>query len=441
MISAFAWVGLASLLALGLLAAACGDDSGKSSSATTAAGGTATTAASTATTAGSATTSASATTAAAADPLGAPNPATGTPIKLGFVTSGKSTGIDTSVDIPMAQAVTKYANDYLGGIGGHPVTLDVCQTQANGATATACGNQFVQDNVVAVTAGSTGEELNVAPPVFAAGIPWVGQNNNSAPTLTDPKAFSLTGAIASIAGGATQYMLDNKLGHIAVFNINTAGSTSAVNNFAVPAFKKAGLAYDVVLINPGVPDVTPQMSAELAKKPDMIFVIGNDTFCQSVLTAAKNLNYAGKKMVISQCVSAASAAAIPGGYEGVLQQTSIDQSPDEFDTKQMEAIVAKYAPGASTGGTALIAYAASLGFYRLVKDLKGDVTPASILATILASKDVPLAMGGGNKANCGSKPLPTLPALCSTGTLISPMTKEGKPTTYAFVDPTALFKG
>jgi branched-chain amino acid transport system substrate-binding protein len=325
-------------------------------------------------------------------------------------------------------------------VAGHPITLDTCTTQASGATATACGNQFVQDNVVAVLAGSTGEEAQVAPPVLAAGIPWMGFNSNSGPTLSDPKAFSLTGSIASIAGGVVQYMLNKSYKSVGIWNINTPGSTQAVNGFMVPLVKKNGISPDVLTINAGTPDLTPQASAEMAKKPDLMFIIGNDTFCQSVLTALNTLRYTGPVMVIGQCVSSAAAAAIPNGFQGVLEQSGISQAPGDPETQLLRAVLAKYAPSADTGGTSLIGYVVALGFVRELKALTGDVTPASILATVTSARDVVLPLGGGLKVNCGTKPLATLPSLCSTGTLITPLTKDGKPTTYTFVDPTPLFK-
>jgi len=57
-------------------------------------------------------------------------------------------GID-DVSIPeigdAAEATAKYANDYLGGVGGHPIQIVRCADKADGASATACANQFVQD--------------------------------------------------------------------------------------------------------------------------------------------------------------------------------------------------------------------------------------------------------------------------------------------------------
>ena len=96
--------------------------------------------------AGSATTAPrSATTPAAASAFGPAKPATGTPVKIGYITDGKTASIDNSSEVPAAQAAVKYINQYLGGINGHPITLDVCDDQQTPSGATDCGNQMVTD--------------------------------------------------------------------------------------------------------------------------------------------------------------------------------------------------------------------------------------------------------------------------------------------------------
>ena len=77
--------------------------------------------------------------------LGTPRPATGTPVKIGYMTDGKTASIDNSSEVPAAQAAVKYINGYLGGIDGQSVTLDVCDDQQTPSGATDCGNQIITD--------------------------------------------------------------------------------------------------------------------------------------------------------------------------------------------------------------------------------------------------------------------------------------------------------
>src|SRR5579862_9572225 len=68
--------------------------------------------------------------------LGQPNKATGTPVKVGLISDGKSATIDDTSEISAAQASASYINDYRGGVAGHPIDLVVCQTHQTPAGGT-----------------------------------------------------------------------------------------------------------------------------------------------------------------------------------------------------------------------------------------------------------------------------------------------------------------
>ena len=58
--------------------------------------------------------------------LGQKDPATGAAVKIGFLYDGTTEAIDNGPDLVAAQAATSYVNDYLGGLGGRKLELDVC---------------------------------------------------------------------------------------------------------------------------------------------------------------------------------------------------------------------------------------------------------------------------------------------------------------------------
>jgi branched-chain amino acid transport system substrate-binding protein len=83
--------------------------------------------------------------AAGAAVLGSTDKATGTPVKVGLISDGKSDAIDNTPEIKAAQAATQYVNQYKGGVA-HPIDLDVCVTQDTQG-ATDCATQMVNDKV------------------------------------------------------------------------------------------------------------------------------------------------------------------------------------------------------------------------------------------------------------------------------------------------------
>ena len=103
--------------------------------------------------------------------LGTKNPAKGTPVKIGFITDGKGSATDNSIESAVADAAVKWINQYRNGIGGHPIELDTCVTGADPSKSVDCANQMIQDNVAAVLFGSNQFTLNSWKPLHDAGIP------------------------------------------------------------------------------------------------------------------------------------------------------------------------------------------------------------------------------------------------------------------------------
>src|SRR3954462_9507128 len=85
--------------------------------------------------------------------LGTENKATDTPITVGLLNleSGPVTFPEYSA---AAKAAVNYINDYKGGIGGHPVKLDVCATGGQPATSARCAGQVVDKKPAFILGGA-----------------------------------------------------------------------------------------------------------------------------------------------------------------------------------------------------------------------------------------------------------------------------------------------
>ena len=118
--------------------------------------------------------------------LGTKTPAKGTPVKIGFITDGKGTATDNSIESDVADASVKWINQYRNGIGGHPITLDTCVTGADPDKSVDCANQMIQDDVAAVLFGSNQFTLNSWKPVHGAGIPTFMASSGNPDIKADP---------------------------------------------------------------------------------------------------------------------------------------------------------------------------------------------------------------------------------------------------------------
>ena len=144
-------------------------------------------------------TTASAGVRAAASPLGTPKKATGSVVTLGFVSDGKSDAIDNTPEIKAAQAAVSYANNYLGGLAGHKLALDVCETKQTPSGATDCATNMVQAKVPVVITPVSGQSGTIYDGIKAAGIPYLQYGSLDQGVLAGPPAnvFVLTNGIGS----------------------------------------------------------------------------------------------------------------------------------------------------------------------------------------------------------------------------------------------------
>jgi branched-chain amino acid transport system substrate-binding protein len=409
--TAFALLGLVSLVAAG-----CGSSSKGGGNASPS---------------GSAASSAPAATAAV---LGTPNKATGTPIKLGFVNDGASQGINNSGYFTTAQTAVKYANDYLGGLNGHVLSLDHCETGNTPSGATACGVQMVKDNVATVLVATSAQDHSI----FAAiggKIPYVTGAAADTGILLSKGGFVLDNSLGGLGAGlASAKQAGAKKAGIIVIDVPAA--TGPIKALADPYYKKAGITLDLIPISASVADQTPQIQQAIARGDGQFTITGTNDFDGSALKALKQLGFKGPTLTALTPFPKSVVDNVPGGVEGVINAVSVTDAPTDKDVQVYNAASQKYNGVVSdTGTTSQLGYAVVLSF---VKALTGVTTAidATSIQTALSSmpKPVPLVLGGGITFQCGSKPFAIIPNVCSSTILVGTLKADGTVTKYEVVD-------
>jgi branched-chain amino acid transport system substrate-binding protein len=374
------------------------------------------------------------------DLLGPSKPASGTPVKIGFASDGKSVAVDNSSETPAAQATAKYINEHLGGIAGHPIELDTCDTKDTPAGSTDCGNQFIADKVAAVLVTVSGASASLFKAVNAGNLPYVEHEAADSAIVAGKNAYVLTNSLSNFVG-PPKMAQNSGAKRAAVIAIDVPGVTEPLKTLGGAFYKNAGVTLDVVPVPPGTPDMTPQMQVELSKNPEQIQVIGNAAFCTSALKAMKTLGYSKSIIVISQCVSPSGVSSIPGGYSGMKEATVTSSDPADPDVKLFKAVMSTYAPGAQIVDTTPGAFSTVLGFAHAMSGLTGDVTPASVQTAFQTMSPQPLPLSGGATFQCNGKQISFAPAVCATGVLEATLDTSGS-TTGGFkpLDVSSLLK-
>lgn len=344
--------------------------------------------------------------------------ATGTPVKIGLINNeGSSPTAEPSLG-DAAVAAADYANAELGGIGGHPITVDRCSETEDTASATACANQMVQDQVAAVVIGTTGYGSSMVPIITKAGIPYVSVTAAAPAEGTTPGTFMWSGGYVATLGGFAKYAEQQGYKKVTAYAIDTPASLAGASELGGPLFKAAGVGLTVSPVPAGVPDATSQVTAGLQSKPDAVAIIADEGTCTSILKALNVVDPTIPKMVITSCMTTAALQALGSAMNGVKVFGASAPQAKDSEGELYQYVMAKYAPKANPTGYTVTGYQSMLGLVRATEGLKGNPTPQSITAAIKEAKSVPLPAGGGLTFTCDGKAVTGQPSDCSSGEVV-----------------------
>jgi branched-chain amino acid transport system substrate-binding protein len=373
-----------------------------------------------------------------ADPLGTPKAASGDPIVIGTINEGGSDalGAQSALTLSGIQIAAKYANDYLGGIGGHPIQIESCGNKATPAGATDCANQMVEKKISAYIQPYSGEEAAIVPIITKAGIPMMITSGADASALTTPGVFNATGGIAAALGADAIQAKAKGIKKMAFMVIDVPAATQGVGGLGGIAFKKEGVGFDVVPVAVGTPDMSPQIQSAIAGGADALGVVGDVTFCTSFFQAYKTLALTVPKYIISVCIDPSVIAAAGDVLDGSNVGVTIADGPDTAiyaaSTKKYGDGIINPNPNVSAGVAA--GWGSMMNLVNAMAGYTGATDPASILAQIKAAKNVPLPLSGGLTFTCDGTAIPIIPDICSAGIQMAAVDSKGGLGGYNKVD-------
>jgi ABC-type branched-subunit amino acid transport system substrate-binding protein len=196
------------------------------------------------------------------------------------------TGANATTNVPQVnglKAWQAYVND-TGGIDGHPVDLQFCDSQTSVTAATTCASQVASDGIV-IENGLTGE-MNAA----AAILQQEGKVDITVtPTENPPSGSNLFQASPGLATGVATILQTAKANHIT--NVGLVTDNSASGTFEVGAFTKTAPGYGVTFEDQTLPtgsvDATIQVSKLQADHVGLLYVGTLGASADVVVEAAK----------------------------------------------------------------------------------------------------------------------------------------------------------
>jgi branched-chain amino acid transport system substrate-binding protein len=387
--------------------------------------------------------SSSGSTSAAERALGTPDQAKGTPVKVGIISDGGSGAIGTAPLVEQgAKMAVAYANAYKGGLGGHPIDLIICENQETPAGGQACANQMVQDKVVAVVEPFTGEGATEVPTITKAGIPYITLSGASTQELTTPGAYDLEGGFPAELGAYALSAKANGYTKFAMLVSNVPAAIQGAELLGGLVFKNAGVGYEVIPVNPGTADLTPQLQAAVSWGAKAIGLTGDVTLCSSFLEGYQTLGLTEPKYVISTCLDPSIFSTLGSELNGSYLATTSNAS--KADDALYAAITKKYAPSVNGNPNVSANQAAGavpvLSLLTIMAGYKGAVTPAAIKDRLKASTPYTIPLSGGIQFTCNGTAIPLLPSVCSSVTAVGKVSGTGAVSDIKVYNPTPLFK-
>ncbi len=369
----------------------------------------------------------------AAAVLGPAAAATGEPVRVGLISDGRSPVSDTSIEGRVAEATVKYLNEHRSGIAGRPIRLIACESLADPGKSADCANRMIEENVVAVIAGSLAAPEGVWKPLHDAQVPVIFPVATGSALLGDSDStFVMTDLIFPYVTLPIQLAKDNRVSKVTMVVVDVPSAVSVSKVLAPPLFEQAGIDFDSVAIPPGTADMTPQMQRLASDDPGIVHIVGPDAFCISALNGLRAVGFTGHVSGISQCISDATRTAVPGDMlDGMAVAASVPVGADNPSTRLYDTVSSSYGSGIDTSRTSgMIMFLAVTGLQAALEGISGEITPATVTTTVRSMPEKDLPGATGLRFRCNGKAYPSTPAVCVRGGLLTILDDEGQPTAY-----------
>jgi branched-chain amino acid transport system substrate-binding protein len=369
------------------------------------------------------------TTADAASVLGEPNPASGEPVKVGFISDGRTASIDNSAMQPAGEATVDYANEYMGGIAGRPIELVTCETAGEPGKATDCANEVVQEGVVMTIMPETIQPAAVHTVLSANGIPlFVYGVTEPAITEDAENAFMF----ASLTGGLSALPIDvaeqNDLDRVTVFVVDVPAATEFYEGLGAEQFQEADIELEVVKIPLGAPDISQQVNQVVTGDPTVVHIVGDAGLCIAAINGLATNGFEGPITVLNNCVTDAVKEATGSNIEDVVMASPTPIGDESNPGIQLwEAILAEYDPGYEDPTLGLTTFITTYTAIQALGGLTGEVTTDAVRETIQSAPEMELVTGAGLGFRCNGQAAPATPAVCTRGTLRVTLDADGEP--------------
>ena len=340
------------------------------------------------------------------------------PVKIGFTTMIGGTP-EFPEQVAALDAVTKFINEKLGGVGGAPLEIVKCTIQSE-EDGQKCGAEFLDAGVpvinqALIVVGNASLYKTVVPKVpVLVGTPSTG------PDATTAGVYNFTGGGPGVIYAMSKDLANLGAKNVALISVGNPGGKFTMEQIAVPALDALGVKHSKIVYytdTATTPDIVSSLQNAGGSKADAIFFDpSTPQQCASLAAAMKQLGIKGIPVEVTPICNAQSVIDAAGGDAGLegWRQWGFGENPRVAGVPEVDAyndIMKSYgqADFAATG----FASSTVRDFLTLAKFInEGGAAPTadSIRKSILAFRGPTWMVPG--EVNCEKPPTKETPSVC-----------------------------
>lgn len=374
--------------------------------------------------------------------------ATGTPILLGVAEPDRGAGNLGSSMGPGLDGGLYYVNHVLGGINGHPIKTDMCNSDGTPPVEVNCANKFVSDGVAAVF-DDYDEAFAAEHPILArAEIPIFGVEAADSQDDTSSYDYFFGPPEEAFAVGPLQVFHEKGMNNISLTIANAPSAVQYVDEAINPVAKKLGMNVKVTYYDPNSANFQVIASSLLSGNPQMTGIIaGPESDCTSLLKALRTDGFSGP-VLMGSC--SAYVKADPSGavntysYSAGWLPSLATAAPAVVQTqiKAYNSAMAHtgHSDTATLGQWAVNSFSGLVDFHDTLKNVSGPYTASTIMAAFPKVANYQSFMGP--MENCTHQEWPGT-ASCNKDLLLVKVNSKDQyqsvePGGFATLDPSLL---
>jgi ABC-type branched-subunit amino acid transport system substrate-binding protein len=279
-----------------------------------------------------------------------------------------------------------------GGIDGHPVKIQACDTALDPQMVQNCVTQGIAAKASVFT-GWDNYGAQTFPALEKAGIPWLGGDLGDPLAAQSPISFPTNGLDQSAGYGLADVLLTHGAKKISVLALSVTAAIQYGDTVLKAADQLGGSAAgSVVPYQSGAPDMTSFVARALAQHPDGLALIAAGTDEVNLVKAARTLGFTGPISAIAEnapdnVASAIGSVGAPFYVVGYNRLPWVDDSTPQ--AKEFMTLYDKLSPSqqAERSGYMVQSFASLLILQQAMKGAK-SVSAASVDAALKQASSI-----------------------------------------------------